>query len=579
MLIVGLDIEEIIKLKQQLSEEFDMKDLDLVKHILGMRISRDKQQGTLQLSQSEYISRVLQRFNMSSAKAVNTPLANINMEITFKHNIIVVVFYFFLLFPLAYTANNRGELIRIGLKKRTMDLNDLLVAKLMESMHRKSKTSVSIEDGNKGELVGGTGIVAQRNYMNTQYYGQIGIGTPPQNFTVVFDTGSSNLWVPSSKCYFSVACYFHAKYKSKLSRTHKRNGKPAAIHYGTGAISGFFSQDNVKVGEIMVAYQDFIEATGVPGTTFVLAKFDGILGLGFQEISVGKAIPVWYNMVRQRLVTNLIFSFWLNRKIKDQEGGEIVFGGVDPKHFKGEHTYVPVTRKGYWQFDVGEILIGGKTTGFCASGCPAIADSGTSLILGPMEIITSINRAIGASGVVHREYKAIVAKHGKTILEMLHKKQEPHGICPQIGLCTFNKTRGFSMEMKNQGESMCSTCEMILEWMQNQLKQNETHERILNYINEPNDEILSPMVESSVDCYNLSSMPNVSFTIGRRVFDLTPDQYILKFGGGFRAQCISGFSTLGVPNNTLWILGDVFMGSYHTIFDFGNSRVGFATAT
>ncbi|XP_042471636.1 aspartic proteinase A1-like [Zingiber officinale] len=73
--------------------------------------------------------------------------------------------------------------------------------------------------------------------MNVQYFGEIGIGTPPQKFTVIFDTGSSNLWVPSSQCYFSLACYFHPKYKSELSSTYQRNGKSASIHYGTGVIS------------------------------------------------------------------------------------------------------------------------------------------------------------------------------------------------------------------------------------------------------------------------------------------------------------------------------------------------------
>lgn len=83
--------------------------------------------------------------------------------------------------------------------------------------------------------------------------------------------------------------------------------------------------------------------------TFLAAKFDGILGLGFKEISVGNSTPPWYNMIAQGLVKEPVFSFWLNRDVNDENGGELVFGGVDTKHFKGQHTYVPVTRKGYWQ--------------------------------------------------------------------------------------------------------------------------------------------------------------------------------------------------------------------------------------
>jgi len=405
---------------------------------------------------------------------------------------------------------------------------------------------------------------------------------------VIFDTGSSNLWVPSAKCYFSVACYLHSKYKSSRSSTYQKNGKSAAIHYGTGSISGFFSQDYVTVGDLVVKDQDFIEATKEPGLTFLAAKFDGILGLGFQEISVGNAVPVWYSMVDQGLVDQPVFSFWLNRHTEEEEGGEIIFGGVDSDHFIGEHTYVPVTQKGYWQFDMGDVLIGGKTTGFCSGGCAAIADSGTSLLAGPTTVITQINHAIGASGVMSQECRTIVDQYGKLIIEMLLSEAQPQKICSQIGLCSSDGTRDVrnnieSVVGKSSGgvnDEMCEFCMMSVVWMQNQIRQNQTEEKIINYVNELCERIPSPMGESAVDCSSLSSMPSVSFTIGGKTFDLAPEQYVLQVGEGAAAQCISGFTALdvGPPRGPLWILGDVFMGKYHTVFDYGNMRVGFAEA-
>nr|CAA70340.1 aspartic proteinase [Centaurea calcitrapa] len=500
---------------------------------------------------------------------------------------LLALFLFVLLSPTAFSASN-GGLLRVGLKKRKVDqINQLRNhGASMEGKARKDfGFGGSLRDSDSD-------IIELKNYMDAQYYGEIGIGSPAQKFTVIFDTGSSNLWVPSAKCYFSVACLFHSKYKSSHSSTYKKNGTSAAIQYGTGSISGFVSQDSVKLGDLVVKEQDFIEATKEPGVTFLAAKFDGILGLGFQEISVGKSVPVWYNMVNQGLVQEPVFSFWFNRNADEEEGGELVFGGVDPNHFKGKHTYVPVTQKGYWQFNMGDVLIEDKTTGFCADGCAAIADSGTSLLAGPTAIITQINHAIGAKGVMSQQCKTLVDQYGKTIIEMLLSEAQPDKICSQMKLCTFDGARDVSSIIesvvdKNNGKSsggvhdeMCTFCEMAVVWMQNQIKRNQTEDNIINYVNELCDRLPSPMGESAVDCNDLSSMPNIAFTIGGKVFELCPEQYILKIGEGEAAQCISGFTAMDVapPRGPLWILGDVFMGQYHTVFDYGKLRVGFAEA-
>ncbi|CAL9071632.1 unnamed protein product [Musa acuminata var. zebrina] len=499
-----------------------------------------------------------------------------------------------LVLPLVFSASAAADgLIRIGLRKKALDENSRLAGRLLE---KEGKALMGPRYGLRGGLESDdedADIISLKNYMNAQYFGEIGIGTPAQKFTVIFDTGSSNLWVPSSKCYFSISCYFHSKYKSSQSSTYEKNaGKTAEIHYGTGSISGFFSGDHVALGDLVVKDQDFIEATREPGVTFLAAKFDGILGLGFKEISVGDVTPVWYNLVKQGLIKEPVFSFWFNRNAEEGEGGEIVFGGVDPNHYEGDHVYVPVTQKGYWQFNMGDVLIGDESTGFCAGGCAAIADSGTSLIAGPTTVITEINQKIGASGVVSQECKAVVAQYGQQILAKLMSQTQPSKICSQVGLCTFDGTHGVSIGIEsvineNEGASaglhsdgMCHACEMAVVWMQNQLRLNQTQESILNYINELCERLPSPMGESSVDCASVASMPSVSFTIGDKTFELKPEQYILKVGQGTAAQCISGFTALDVPppRGPLWILGDVFMGVYHTVFDYGNLRVGFAPA-
>jgi len=232
------------------------------------------------------------------------------------------------------------------------------------------------------------------NYMDAQYYGPISIGTPPQEFNVIFDTGSSNTWVPSSKCY-SISCLLHRRFDSSASSTFQANNTAFQIRYGSGAVEGFISRDVMEIGGIRIEGQDFGEVTKEPGFTFALGKFDGIMGLGYDTISVERAVPPFYNMVNQGLIDEAMFSFWLARSADGAvQGGELTFGGYNEDRFEGKLTWAPVTRKGYWEVKMDSFFIGDKELKFDVGR--AAIDTGTSLIACPTEIADAVNEKIGA---------------------------------------------------------------------------------------------------------------------------------------------------------------------------------------
>ncbi|KAL4940928.1 hypothetical protein BDV06DRAFT_195555 [Aspergillus oleicola] len=231
------------------------------------------------------------------------------------------------------------------------------------------------------------------NFMNAQYFSEIQLGTPPQTFKVVLDTGSSNLWVPSSEC-GSIACYLHQKFDSSSSSTYKKNGTEFAIKYGSGSLSGFVSKDNLEIGDLKVKGQDFAEATSEPGLAFAFGRFDGILGLGFDTISVNKIVPPFYNMIEQGLLDEPVFAFYLGDANSEGDSSVATFGGIDKDHYEGELIKIPLRRKAYWEVDLDAIALGDDVADLENTG--VILDTGTSLIALPSNLAEMINAQIGA---------------------------------------------------------------------------------------------------------------------------------------------------------------------------------------
>uniref|UniRef100_A0A0D6QWU6 Peptidase A1 domain-containing protein n=1 Tax=Araucaria cunninghamii TaxID=56994 RepID=A0A0D6QWU6_ARACU len=234
--------------------------------------------------------------------------------------------------------------------------------------------------------------VPVENFLNAQYFSTIALGTPPQEFKVVLDTGSSNLWVPGSKC-GSIACYLHSKYESSESKTYKKNGTEWSIRYGSGECSGYTSQDDLRIGDLKIKNQLFGEATSEPGLAFAFGKFDGILGLGYDSIAVNHIPPPFYNMMDQGLLDEPVFAFYLGDTAAGTES-VATFGGVDKSKFTGKITYLPVRRKAYWEVSLDAIKFGKETAELDNTG--AVIDTGTSLIALPSTLAELLNKEIGA---------------------------------------------------------------------------------------------------------------------------------------------------------------------------------------
>jgi len=356
-----------------------------------------------------------------------------------------------------------ADVVRFPMHKR-----DITFQEWQESIHLSSSKLGA-------KYLGDIGDVVIQDYENAQYFGDITVGTPGQTESVIFDTGSSNLWVPNAKPFLSS----HKIYDHGKSSTYKANGTTFAIQYGSGPVSGVYSSDHVGIGNLKLEDYTFAEVdkTSGLGLGYRLGKFDGILGLGWDSISVDGVPTPMKALVSSGQLDKPVFAFYLGNK----QPGELVFGGVDPKHYTGSFTFVPLISESYWEVALGDVAVGGASVG--GSTKKAIVDSGTSLLAGPPDEVSVIAEKLGAKSILGKEY----------------------------------------------------------------------------------------MVDCSAD------LPDLSFTLGGKTFELKKDDLILEAAG---SQCLLGIMAIDVPapRGPLWILGDVFMRKYYVQFDWGNQRIGVATA-
>ncbi|KAB0377422.1 hypothetical protein FD755_011866 [Muntiacus reevesi] len=316
-----------------------------------------------------------------------------------------------------------------------------------------------------------------RNIEDMVYVGNITIGTPPQEFQVVFDTASSDLWVPSLFC-TSPTCSSHAIFRHNESSTYRHTNKTFSIIYGSGTMEGVVGRDTVRIGDLVSTDQPFglsMEQSGFEGM-----PLDGILGLNYPNLSFTGGIPIFDNLKNQGAISEPVFAFYLSKS--KPEGSVVMFGGVDKSYYQGVLNWVPLIQAGDWRVHMNRISMEGQTVA-CYGGCEALVDTGASAILGPRKLVDKIMRFLGA------------------------------------------KRRGF---------------------------------------------------EHYVSCSLVNTLPSIDFTINGINYPLPAQAYAIKDSSG---DCFINFeANPGSTSAETWVLGDVFLRQYFSVYDRGNDRIGLAQA-
>lgn len=252
------------------------------------------------------------------------------------------------------------------------------------------------------KLGSASGAAGKRNTLvhKTAFFGKVNIGTPGQNFSVVFDTGSGNLLVPANDCK-SEACLIHHRFLEQESPGVKEvycDGTPyvqdqAAPHdevtitFGTGEVWGRCLQDTICIGNVCDR-GSFIAATYESRNPFKSFAFDGVLGLGLLSMSQGEDFNFMHRMNGKKSLRQPLFSVFLSDS--DSEQSEVTFGEVKQEHLASSLFWVDVARdSGYWEVQIDDITMDDHPQELCAN-CFVAVDTGTSELAGPSEVVDKL---------------------------------------------------------------------------------------------------------------------------------------------------------------------------------------------
>ncbi|OBZ72300.1 putative aspartic-type endopeptidase CTSD [Grifola frondosa] len=231
------------------------------------------------------------------------------------------------------------------------------------------------------------------------YIAVVQMGTPPQDYKLLMDSGSADLWVGAENCQSQGGggCGNHTFLGTQSSSSFVDSGKQFQVTYGTGSVAGDIVTDNVNIAGLALNTHTF----GVATTESVdfsadSVPFDGLMGLAQSTLSEQQTLTPIESLAKAGLVTDAITSYKISRLADQKNDGEITFGGLDSTKFDPNSlvTFANVNTQGFWE---GAMSVSSNGQDLGLQGRTAILDTGTTLIVAPAADAQAVHATISGS--------------------------------------------------------------------------------------------------------------------------------------------------------------------------------------
>jgi len=243
-------------------------------------------------------------------------------------------------------------------------------------------------------------VTTKLAYTRSEYIGTIGVGTardgkgPQFEARVVFDTGSTNLWVASylcktPPCSEERAKHFYNPHESITQEFLEGEQDELRVVFGSGQLTGPIHVDTYRVGPMEVKKQPFAMIREMKGDVFSQFPFEGILGLGFKSMSFGGIEPFFERVIAQKLLAHNEFAFYIN--VDKSEPSALLWGGIDKDLYDGPIRMFPVVQPHYWAVELMDFRFGNMS--LMDDSAPiqkVIFDTGTKFFTAPSRLYSKL---------------------------------------------------------------------------------------------------------------------------------------------------------------------------------------------